>query len=85
MVADLYDGFENLSTKMGSTPRQKQKVTDWKSGFKEGGKALGWGVWDGVTGIFTEPVDGALREGSVGFGKGVGRGCESTSRTWCID
>jgi hypothetical protein len=72
----MYEGFDNLSLMMGSTPRIRGKVTDWKSGFKEGGKAVSLGLWDGITGIVTEPVDGARREGFTGFGKGVGRGCE---------
>lgn len=76
IVADMYEGFDNLSLMMGSTPRVRGKVTDWKSGFKEGGKAVSLGLWDGITGIVTEPVDGARREGFTGFGKGVGRGCE---------
>lgn len=37
-------------------------------------QGLGYGVYDGVTGIFTQPVRGAREEGVAGFFKGVGRG-----------
>jgi sterol 3beta-glucosyltransferase len=72
----MYEGFDNLTSRMGSTPRVRGKVTDWKSGFKEGGKAVSLGLWDGIAGLVTEPMDGAKREGMVGFGKGLGRGSE---------
>lgn len=72
----MYDGFDNVPKMMGSTPRIKGKVTDWKSGFKEGGKAFSLGLWDGIVGLGVEPVDGAMREGWTGLGKGFGRGGE---------
>ena len=35
---------------------------------------LGHGFWDGVTGLVTQPIKGAQKEGGVGFVKGFGRG-----------
>lgn len=32
------------------------------------------GVYDGVTGVFTKPIEGARSEGVEGFFKGLGRG-----------
>lgn len=32
------------------------------------------GVFDGVTGVFTKPIEGAREEGVEGFFKGLGRG-----------
>ena len=32
------------------------------------------GVLDGVTGVFTKPVEGAIEDGVEGFFKGVGKG-----------
>ena len=32
------------------------------------------GVFDGVTGVFTKPIDGAREDGVEGFFKGVGKG-----------
>lgn len=77
IVGEMYEGFENIPAMMGSVPRPRGKVTNWKNGFAEGGKAVSWGLWDGILGFFTDPVDGAMREGFVGLGKGFGRGCES--------
>ena len=35
---------------------------------------FGFGLYDGITGIVTDPYKGAKKEGGVGFVKGVGRG-----------
>ncbi|XGW23678.1 hypothetical protein V3C99_005698 [Haemonchus contortus] len=43
-------------------------------GMARGVKGLGAGVIDGITGIVTKPIEGAKREGGLGFVKGVGKG-----------
>jgi hypothetical protein len=35
---------------------------------------FGYGLFDGVTGLFTQPVKGALDNGAVGCLKGFGKG-----------
>lgn len=35
---------------------------------------FGYGVYDGVSGLFTQPIHGAKQEGVVGFIKGFGKG-----------
>ena len=42
--------------------------------FARGGKGVITGVMDGVTGVFTKPISGAMEEGVEGFFKGVGIG-----------
>jgi vacuolar protein sorting-associated protein 13A/C len=42
--------------------------------LREGGGALAKGLFRGVTGILTKPVEGALRSGVEGFVTGVGKG-----------
>ena len=37
-------------------------------------EALSEGIIDGVTGVFEQPVRGALDGGAAGFARGVGRG-----------
>lgn len=37
-------------------------------------KGFGYGLYDGISGLVTQPVDGARSEGVVGFVKGVGKG-----------
>ena len=61
---------------MGAALRPRQKVTGLGSGCVEGAKSLCWGFYDGVVGLVVDPIDGALREGPIGFAKGCGRGGE---------
>lgn len=68
---------------MGSTARHTKPVTGFVSGMAEGGKALGFGLWDGIFGLFLDPIDGARREGFAGFGKGLGRGSTSLPPVSC--
>jgi hypothetical protein len=35
---------------------------------------FGHGFWDGITGLVTQPILGAKKEGGAGFVKGIGRG-----------
>ena len=42
--------------------------------FRYGTKRLGVGIFQGVSGVFTQPVKGAQKEGVAGFVKGVGKG-----------
>ena len=44
------------------------------SGFVDGGVAAFTGIASGVTGVILRPMEGAQREGTVGFLKGVGKG-----------
>jgi hypothetical protein len=61
---------------MGSTTRQHNKVTGFGNGWIEGGRRIGWGLYDGAVGLVSDPLDGALREGPKGFFKGCARGGE---------
>lgn len=45
-----------------------------REGFARSGKGLVMGVFDGVTGVVTKPVQGARAEGVQGFFKGLGKG-----------
>lgn len=76
-IYDLYEGFDNVPGLIGSDTRGKGKITGWKSGFKEGGIGLGYGLWDGIAGIVTEPIVGAKQNGATGAMVGFGKGCES--------
>lgn len=68
-------GFHNLPKAWGDdTVRPHEPVTGLKSGFQAVGKEFGFGMYDGVTGVFTQPWKGAQREGATGFAKGIGRG-----------
>ncbi|XP_070537095.1 intermembrane lipid transfer protein VPS13A-like isoform X2 [Ptychodera flava] len=51
-----------------------QRPADLKEGLARGGKGLVMGFVEGVSGIVTQPVKGAKKEGATGFFKGVGKG-----------
>ncbi|TGO38548.1 hypothetical protein BHYA_0072g00110 [Botrytis hyacinthi] len=68
------DGFHEMPGLYGDKPRDYGQVSDWKSGSIKGAKSMGFGVVDGFTGFFTQPIKGAIQEGGKGFLKGVGKG-----------
>ncbi|KAJ4349079.1 hypothetical protein N0V95_004904 [Ascochyta clinopodiicola] len=67
-------GFHNVPKLYGGEVRKVENVTDLKSGLSTAAKQFGLGLYDGITGIVTDPYKGAKKEGGVGFVKGVGRG-----------
>jgi len=91
VIGTLHEGVQNVPGLMGSAVRTTPRITSFRMGMAEGGKSFTFGLWDGVTGLVTEPVRGALEEvsgitstaadgkGPVGFAKGVGRGRELNS------
>jgi hypothetical protein len=71
----LARGFHNVPTLYGDdTVRQEAKIDGVKSGLVAAGKGFGYGLYDGLTGLVTQPYNGARKEGAVGFLKGVGKG-----------
>ncbi|TGO61015.1 hypothetical protein BOTNAR_0136g00180 [Botryotinia narcissicola] len=68
------DGFHELPALYGDKPRDYGQVRDWKSGSIKGAKSMGFGIVDGFTGFFTQPIQGAIQEGGKGFLKGIGKG-----------
>lgn len=68
-------GFHNTPKLWGDdTVRPQPQVKDMKSGFQAIGKEFGYGMYDGITGIATQPWNGAKKDGASGFFKGVGKG-----------
>ncbi|KAM1609645.1 hypothetical protein ACFXTN_020154 [Malus domestica] len=58
-----------------SRRRQESKgVEDFGDVIREGGGALAKGLFRGVTGILTKPLEGAKNSGVEGFVQGVGKG-----------
>lgn len=45
-----------------------------QEGLARGAKGLAMGFVEGVTGVFSKPIEGAKKEGVGGFAKGVGKG-----------
>ncbi|PBP25882.1 UDP-Glycosyltransferase/glycogen phosphorylase [Diplocarpon rosae] len=68
-------GFHNAPKLYGDdTVRPQEKVTDFQSGLKAAGKEFGYGMFDGITGLITQPLRGAEKEGAAGLIKGIGKG-----------
>ncbi|KAL6705979.1 hypothetical protein ACN47E_006258 [Coniothyrium glycines] len=67
-------GFHNVPKLYGADVRQVDRVTDFQSGIRTAAKEFGFGLYDGITGLVTDPYKGAKKEGGIGFVKGVGRG-----------
>jgi len=68
-------GFRNAPKLYGDdTVRKTEKVTDFRSGQKVAWKEFGLGLYDGISGLVTQPMKGAQKEGAAGFVKGFGKG-----------
>lgn len=71
----LAKGFRNVPRLYhDDTVRPVEKVTDLGSGIKVASKELGYGVFDGISGLVTQPLRGAEKEGAGGLVKGFGKG-----------
>jgi hypothetical protein len=68
-------GFRNAPNLYNDdTVRPVEKVTGFGSGLKVAGKEFGLGLYDGITGLVTQPLRGAEKEGGAGLLKGFGKG-----------
>ena len=67
-------GFHNIPKLYGEEVRQVDRVTGIQSGLKAAGKEFGIGIYEGITGLVTQPYSGAKKEGTKGFFKGMGKG-----------
>ncbi|KAF3762246.1 family 1 glycosyltransferase, partial [Cryphonectria parasitica EP155] len=73
----LAKGFRNAPRLYNDdTVRKQEKVTGLASGVMVAGKEFGLGLFDGITGLVTQPLRGAEKDGAKGlisgFGKGIG-------------
>ncbi|KAF2163684.1 glycosyltransferase family 1 protein [Zasmidium cellare ATCC 36951] len=76
----IAQGFHNAPRLWGdATVRKPIRVTGFKTGLVAARKELIYGVWDGWTGLVTQPI-GGFKDGDTipsklaGFGTGVGKG-----------
>ncbi|KAI1771996.1 glycosyltransferase family 1 protein [Hypoxylon cercidicola] len=71
----LARGFRHAPTLYNDdTVRPVEKVTGFGSGLKVAGKEFGFGLFDGITGLVTQPIRGAEKDGGIGLLKGFGKG-----------
>lgn len=75
LSAAVAQGFHNAPRLYGDTTvRRPIRITGLHSGLKAAGREFGLGVYDGFTGVVTQPVRGAKERGVWGFVQGVGMG-----------
>ncbi|XP_050562177.1 intermembrane lipid transfer protein Vps13 [Spodoptera frugiperda] len=71
-------GLAALSLDKDYQRRRRDNINKPPANLQEGlarsGKGLVMGVVDGVTGVFTKPIEGAREQGVEGFFRGLGRG-----------
>jgi hypothetical protein len=71
----ITQGFHNAPRLYGDeTVRRPPRVTGFHSGARAGRDELLYGVMDGMTGIVTQPYNGAKNNGVIGAVRGVGFG-----------
>ncbi|KAH7323560.1 hypothetical protein BKA65DRAFT_511028 [Rhexocercosporidium sp. MPI-PUGE-AT-0058] len=74
MTLNISRGFANVPSLYGDTVRKEEKITGIASGLGAAGKGFGLGLYDGITGLVTQPMNGAKNGGLGGFFAGVGKG-----------
>jgi hypothetical protein len=71
----LARGFRNAPRLYNDdTVRPSEKVTDLASGLRVASREFGFGFYDGLSGLVTQPLKGAEKEGGIGLIKGFGKG-----------
>ena len=74
-MMSLARGFHNAPRIYGDeTVRQPSHVTNLQSGLKAAAKEFGYGIFDGISGLVTQPLSGIEQEGAQGLLKGIGKG-----------
>lgn len=71
----LARGFRNAPKLYNDdTVRKPEKVNSFESGLKVASREFGFGFYDGISGLVTQPIRGAQKEGGMGLLKGIGKG-----------
>ncbi|EGO51459.1 hypothetical protein NEUTE1DRAFT_70206 [Neurospora tetrasperma FGSC 2508] len=71
----LARGFRNAPRLYNDdTVRPQEKVTDFASGVRVATREFGFGMYDGLSGLVTQPMRGAEKEGTKGLLKGFAKG-----------
>ncbi|XP_041352246.1 vacuolar protein sorting-associated protein 13D-like isoform X2 [Gigantopelta aegis] len=81
VASSISDGAGTISMddQYNQTREQLRQQGGRSSGHIIAGmKGLGYGIFGGLTGVFTQPIEGAREDGVEGFLKGVGKGVIGT-------
>ncbi|KAJ4379413.1 hypothetical protein N0V86_005458 [Didymella sp. IMI 355093] len=72
---NLTRGMHNIPKLWGDdTVRPQERVSDFRTGVRAVGREFGFGFYDAITGLVTQPIKGAREAGAGGFVTGVGKG-----------
>ncbi|CAE6379217.1 unnamed protein product [Rhizoctonia solani] len=66
ILEGLHHGMNNAPKIYGGSVRDPGKITGFRSGLREAGKSVAMGLYDGLTDIVREPVDGFKKHGVLG-------------------
>ncbi|KAH7562778.1 hypothetical protein BM1_02298 [Bipolaris maydis] len=64
-------GFHNLPKTYGEEVRVYEEVTGLRSGLLVSAKSFGYGLGDGIRDFASKPIDGAEKNGIIGFSAGL--------------
>ncbi|KAK2868062.1 hypothetical protein FQN49_003197 [Arthroderma sp. PD_2] len=74
LALGIAKGFHDAPKLYGdSSVREWEEVTDFQSGLRAAGKEFGYGFYDGISGLMTQPLAG-LNAGAAGVITGVAKG-----------
>ncbi|KAJ4298054.1 hypothetical protein N0V90_005953 [Kalmusia sp. IMI 367209] len=68
------EGLRAVPKLYGEEVKDHGDVKDWSSGFEVAGKNFAHGMMDGVTGLWTRPIEEGKSDGALGVARGVGKG-----------
>jgi UDP:flavonoid glycosyltransferase YjiC (YdhE family) len=75
VAVDITQGFHNAPRLYGDeTVRRSVRISGLHSGLRAGRNEFVYGVWDGVTGVVTQPYHGAKEHGILGALEGTAIG-----------
>lgn len=75
LTLSLSKGFHNAPKLYHDrTVKETPRVLGVKSGFRAAGTEFTEGLYNGITGLVTQPIHGARKTGPRGFIKGIGKG-----------
>ncbi|KAF2812483.1 UDP-Glycosyltransferase/glycogen phosphorylase [Mytilinidion resinicola] len=75
LVLAVAQGFHNAPRLYGDpTVRRPPRISGFHSGLRAGRDEFLFGIYDGVTGLWMQPYNGAKHNGVLGFCSGIGYG-----------
>ena len=75
LMLSLARGCHNAPMHYGDdTVRPPYRITDLRSGLTAGAEEFVYGIFDGVSGLVTQPLNGVKQQGPEGLLKGIGKG-----------